>query len=670
MERVLKMLTWASVAFFLIAATLMAAETYQYKDPGELNSALRTYARDGGQVHELATTPGGRELLLLQLGQKKENSPAVLVIANPDGDCPPASEAALVLCEKLTSEWREDMEKYRWYIIPTANPDGYARFFSKPLSSWTGNDKKINDDQDNAVDEDGPDDLNGDGFITIMRQVHPEGTMIEVEDRPLLLRKAETAKGERGKYRLIVEGIDNDGDGQINEDGSGGVVIGHNFPHEFNHYVPENGLFAASETESQGILKFAFNHPEIAMVIVLGRSNSLKDVPEGGRQGAAMKDTYRLPHWMARHVGVDENEEFTLKELVEMGREVTGNPTLTEEMVIIFLDLGAAVNPNQKDVPYWKEISDKYNDFLKEIGLDGKRLKPAEFSSGSIEEWAYYQFGVPTFSMDFWTLPEPEKKDEGGEKPEGYIAPDSLEKMSNEDFIALGEEKIAQFLKASEAPPHLTAQMVIQGLQGGMMDTKKMAEMMRQGDKEKKSEGGPDELDDAIYSLNPDAFITWQKFAHPTLGEVEIGGRKPFADVLPPDSMVTALIDKQIPFVHQLAGMLPQVKIDKIELKKRSSGVWEVTAWIINKGFLPFPTYQGNRCQRPTPVIAVLNGPKDMKILEGRARQVMRVLDGSGGSGKVVWVVAAPDGSSLNVISQTFSAGVDKKEFNLREGGR
>ncbi|MCP4755011.1 MAG: hypothetical protein GY866_29385, partial [Proteobacteria bacterium] len=272
-----------------------------------------------------------------------------------------------------------------------------------------------------------------------------------------------------GEYRLFDEGLDNDGDGEINEDGPGGVNPGRNFPHNFKHYTATNGRWAASEAESRAILRFAFDHPEIAMTLFFGRSNSLKSVPEGKKAQAA-QDKYKVPERMANRMGLDPDKEYPLKDLVEMAREYSGYKELTEEMVLQFLGAGAAMSPSGKDLPYWNEISKRYNDFIEEVELDGKRLDPPSFRSGSIDEWAYYQYGVPSFSMDFWTLPVVEKKEE---KKEGELTPDEIEKMSNEEFIELGADKINEFLKASGAPAQFSAEQVIMALKGGMMTTEK-----------------------------------------------------------------------------------------------------------------------------------------------------------------------------------------------------
>lgn len=640
-----------------------------YLSPGEIKAQIEKLAKDNkdiAQLHNLGNTPGGKDLLLLELGQKGSQAPAIMVVANMEGNYPIASEAAVRLVQLLTGDWKEELDSRRWYIVPLGNPDGYAGFFETPLFNKFVNDRPVNEDNDDATDEDGPDDLNGDGYITRMRQVHPEGRWLKIENNSVLMKRADRGKGEKGEYRFFSEGIDNDGDGKINEDGPGGCNPGYNFPHDFQHYTKTDGMWAASEPESRAIMEFAFAHPEIAMLLTFGRSNSLKSVPESSKKATGSSSTYKLPNRVAKQMGVDPEQKFTMDELIEMGKEMTGMQDLTEDMVLQFLGVGAAVNPSRDDLPYWNEISERYNEFIKEAGFEAERLKPKSFPTGSVEEWGYFQYGVPTFAMDFWTLPEPKKEEE--EKEEGALTPDELEKMSNEEFIALGKEKIDAFLKASGAPAQYTAEMVIMGLQGGMMTTKKMAEIMGKM-KKKEDSGGADETEEALSAYNPDAYVQWQPYDHPTLGQVEIGGMIPYSTVAPPMDSVSELIGKQLPFVRELAKLLPKITIEKVDIEKRGSDVWKVEVWVANNGFLPYPTHQGKRCQRPAPAVLTLSG-NSIVFLEGRERKVIDLLGGSGGNQKVHWLIQAGEGETITLKAHSFSAGEDERSVSLKGGGR
>lgn len=653
-----------------LGSILIAAEEYTYRTPDAVNSDLQKLARDNKDVavlHTLTVTPGGRDFNLLELNSKNTAKPSILVIANMEANYPIATEAAVELSELLVGDWKEELNTHNWYIVSMGNPDGYAHFFDKPRYTNFQNDKSFNDDKDDATDEDGPDDLNGDGFITKMRQLHPEGRWMPVASNPLFMKKAKREKGEVGLYRLFPEGIDNDKDGEINEDGPGGINPGHNFPHKFQHYTKTDGMFAASEAESRAILGFAFEHPDIAMVIVLGRSNTLNAVPASSNRGEAAGGKHKLPGWMARRAGVDPEQKYEMSEILEFAKAMWGDDDITEDDVIRYLGLGAAVNPNKNDITYWEEITKKYEDFMKEAELDAKSLDKPRFSNGSVEEWSYYQYGVPTFCMDFWTLPKPEKKKE--EADSGAISIEDIEKMSNEEFIELGEEKITEILEKAGAPEQYTAKRVIEGLEGGRMTTKRMAKMLERMKKDDDEDEGGSDTEEALFALNPDAFVNWTEYDHPTLGKVEIGGMIPYSTVLPPADKVDELISKQLPFLRKLVAMTPSAKIEKVEVEKLSSGVWKVEAWVVNNGFLPYPTYQGKRCGRPAPAVVTIDD-KNIELLQGRVRTGLSLMPGSGGYEKVRWIIKAPDGKNIKLIVSSPSLGEDSRTIIMKGGSQ
>jgi len=104
-------------------------------------------------------------------------------------------------------------------------------------------------------------------------------------------------------------------------------------------------------------------------------------------------------------------------------------------------------------------------------------------------------------------------------------------------------------------------------------------------------------------------------------------------------------------------------------VEKKATEVWQVTAWVSNAGFLPFPTYQGKRCGRPTPAVVELSA-SGVTMLEGRPRRVCDLLPGSGGSQKFTWVLGAKEGTTVTMAAKTFSAGSAEQKIQLKEGGK
>ena len=650
-----------------LAAADLAFDRYHKSE--ELTAAVQDLARANpgfAKVHILAKSPGGRELVLLEVGPETGKTakafPAVFIAANMEGTVPISSEAALYLA-KLVCE-KVDMRSDRtWYILPCGNPDAAAAYFGQPLRLDPRNARPRNDDQDDLTDEDGADDLDGDGLITQMRVRDPEGAWIPVPVEPRLMKKADGSKGEKGVWKLYPEGLDNDGDGQYNEDGPGGVNLGTAFPHLFNFHAPTSGSWSGSEAETFALLKFFDLHREVGLTFIFGETNFCLAPPRGGRKGEADLNQIKVPENIAGFINADPNRTYTITEVMDMVRPlVPPGMEVTEALIAGFLGLGAVVNPLDDDVKFYKELSDKYKEFLKAAKLDGKRLDPAPDKDGSLELYAYYQLGLPSFALDFWTLPEVKE-----EKAADEITPEKLEKMTNDEFIALGEEKIDAFLKASGAPDQFKAKQVIEGLKGGMMDTKKMAEMMKQMPKKPSAEG-TDPKEKALLAwsdkeLGGKGFVAWKPFKHPTLGDVEIGGAVPFTDNTPPAKMVDGLLKGQVPWVAEIAKKMARIKIADATVKRLGAGVYEIKVWVENTGDLPYPTAMGRRNGRILPVIVTLGG-QGFEIVQGKKRSLVPAVPAHG-SQPVTWLVRAAKPVKLEVKAETKIAWGDSRTVDL-----
>ncbi len=643
----------------------------RYHSPPEIAKALKSIARSHAALTELsdiATAAGQGKVSVLYIGPEagspKKRLPALLVAANLEGTVPLASEAALFLA-RLLIEKPESRRDRGWYIVPLGNPDAAGRFFAKPLLRNGRNLRPYNDDMDDRTDEDGVEDLDRDGIIATMRVRDPGGEWLVVEGEPRLLKKADPAKGEKGMFKLYSEGLDNDGDGQYNEDGPGGVNIGINFPHLFRFFIADGGKWAGSESESLGLIRFACQHPEIAMTITFGESNFCLLPPRAGRKEEADLTRIKIPKQMAGFLNVDAERSYTMEEVMEIARGFAPPGfELSESMVAGFLGLGQVVNPLPEDLAIYKELAEEYKDFLKKEKLDAARLETPDAKDGSFEFWSYYQLGLPTFSMDFWTLPEV-KKEESGER----MTPEKLESMSNEEFIALGEEKIGSFLKSSGAPGGFKAAQVIEALKGGMLTTKKMAEMLRQMPKPKDSSGA-DESEKAMLAfsdkeLQGKGFVPWKAFRHPTLGDVEIGGFVPYAGTTPPPGMIQKLLQGQVPWVLALAEKLPRLRLAKIACEALGHGVYRIKAWVENVGYLPFPTAMGSRSERPAPAVVTLKGG-GLTMIEGLERTAVKEV--RGGKAKLLsWIVRGQNGQKVQIALSHPSGWDDDKSIVLGE---
>ncbi len=83
-------------------------------------------------------------------------------------------------------------------------------------------------------------------------------------------------------------------------------------------------------------------------------------------------------------------------------------------------------------------------------------------------------------------------------------------------------------------------------------------------------------------------FREWEKFDHPTLGEVEIGGFHPkFFSQNGPAWQLEGWAKKQALFNLAMAMELPQITLDDVSVKKKKNNIYEVEVEWTNTGKLP-----------------------------------------------------------------------------------
>lgn len=222
-------------------------------------------------LESIGVSRGGRNIWVLTVGSGA--GPAVAVIGNVQGAHLVGSELCLRMAQQLVrrAETDESIKKllaeHTFYFIPRPDPDTSEKLFVGPWRLPTGNDLRTDDDRDFEVAEDPYDDLNGDGWITMMRVADDAGTHVAHPDDPRILVAADKNKNERARYRVYTEGRDNDGDENWNEDPGDGVAFDRSFPFRYQPFAANRGPHAASEPETQLLINFLSDRPRIAMVV-------------------------------------------------------------------------------------------------------------------------------------------------------------------------------------------------------------------------------------------------------------------------------------------------------------------------------------------------------------------------------------------------------------------
>jgi hypothetical protein len=157
-----------------------------------------------------------------------------------------------------------------FYIVPTINPDArndYMKEANTPHSPRAGL-IALDDDSDGLFDEDGYDDLDGDGSITRMRRKNDTGNFIvDPKDSRQMIQIGpdDTVTVQRYEY-LGSEGIDNDGDGRINEDNYGYYDPNRDWGWKWQPDYVQRGAYKYpfSAPETRAVADFVKSHPNIA----------------------------------------------------------------------------------------------------------------------------------------------------------------------------------------------------------------------------------------------------------------------------------------------------------------------------------------------------------------------------------------------------------------------
>ncbi len=343
-------------ALLLLCGLLLPAA--EYLDNPALEKRLKDLEGNYPQrvrVRSLAQTLQTNQVWLAEVGtgdsDSRQRRPALLLVAGIDGWDLAGTATALFWLEDILKRSGEE-EKLRGlldtttvYVFPRVNPDGARHFFTRPQREQAVNDRPVDEDHDGLIDEDEADDLDGNGLITSMRVEDPDGEYILHPSEPRLLIKADRLKGEKGAWRLLIEGRDDDRDERWNEDGRGGVNPNRNFPYGYKFFEPGSGKHQVSEPESRALADFVVAHPNIGIAFTFGAADNLLQPPKS---------------------------------------EAPKRPPVT-------------IQPD--DAPYYRELGKEYREAL---GL--KKELSSKSEPGTFSDWMYYHRGRLSLAAQPWTL--------------------------------------------------------------------------------------------------------------------------------------------------------------------------------------------------------------------------------------------------------------------------
>jgi len=654
-----------------------------YHDHAGLTKAVQALAGASKTVVKLASigkTAGGRDIWALEIAGPgpipPDKRPALLIAAGLEGDHLVGTEIALAAAEALAKNVAADATVY---VVPRLNPDGAEGYFAPLKTGAKTNLEPYDDDNDGRVDEDGPEDLNGDGLITVMRVPAAGGEyMIDPEDARLM-KRADPKKGETGAYRLYTEGIDNDGDGFINEDPPGGTDLNRNFAHEYPYYKPGAGPHMVSAAEARALMAWIVAHRNVAAVLTFGESDNLIVPPTGaGRLGPARElDLVRFADTAttaARAAGFVQTGgamgfgrggrmmmgEFSFEMLMggaggrqaQRGAQAQGGSEFSRFMMP---DRKASTTVASGDYDYFKAVSDKY---IETTGI--RQPLYVREPQGAFFQYGYFQFGVPSFSTPGFGLatvePGPGRRMMGGGPPGmGEAGPPA---QSVQGAPAGRQTTIV----ASGGPEGFT---MMQGGPGGMGGFGQG----QGGGASAAAAAAPGIDKQAVKWLDGekiDGFAKWTKVKHPEFGEVEVGGFKPYAVTNPPAAKLAELGAAHAKFAAYLLTLFPRVKAAAFEAIALGGGLYRVKAEVENAGFWPTALAQALTARSVKPTMVQLGVDPGAVVSGSPKTSFVQALAGSGGRAKYEWLIKGKTGQVVELLVQSEKGGSATARLTLK----
>ncbi|MFB3852920.1 MAG: M14 family metallopeptidase [Vicinamibacterales bacterium] len=359
-----------------------------------------TNMKTGVTIDSLVPLRNMRQPLVKNVTPMKpyQGKPAQWIDGGTHGNEYTGTEVCLYIIDKLLSAYGSDKEITRlvddntFYICPIVNPDGVYNSVEAGVSQRQ-NTMMRDDDNDGKVNEDGPDDLDGDGLITQFRYKDPKGAFhLSDSDSRVMVRAPASDLDKKERYSVITEDKDNDGDGRRGEDPERGVDVNRNFPEGWfrdDDSQGGSGAYPSSSPEARAVLEFFTNHTNIFMVQSFHTSGGF---------------TYRpLARWPDSRI---DPKDLAVYDRV-MGRKYLELIGETPSKTTDDMEEGLATQAPQIRRPATPAGQAPGRGGTPALQARGWRApynaeRNAAYGYGVFLDWAYAQFGSYSMSTELW----------------------------------------------------------------------------------------------------------------------------------------------------------------------------------------------------------------------------------------------------------------------------
>jgi hypothetical protein len=351
------------------------------------------------ELYEVDRSFEGRPVMQMTITNKEKgkdtDKPAAFFEGGRHSGEVTSSECVMWMAQYLLENYGKDPEVTHLldtrtiYLRPVNNPDGHNLYMNTAQSNRSTV-RPVDNDNDGLLDEDAPEDIDNDGMILTMRWKDEKKGNLIPDPKDSTGRIMKRVPAGEGVYLSSSEGIDNDGDGRINEDGIGGLDLHRNYPENWRPMSEATGRgftqggageFPLSESETRAVVSFLLTHPNIYVVNSMDTS-----VPMHLRPPSTSASTDRM---------YPEDLEW-YKIFDEIGRKLTG----------------------------YEKAGDVYNDYG-----EGSPL----FGHGP--DFGYWYFGAIWYGDEIWNGARYKDYDNDGTKDQTDILRWDEEENGGEGFI-------------------------------------------------------------------------------------------------------------------------------------------------------------------------------------------------------------------------------------------
>jgi murein tripeptide amidase MpaA len=417
------------------------------------------------QLESMAESQMGRQAWMLTINNpatgQAEDKPGIFIDQIHAGEVIAATSNLFTIWYLLENYGKDpqitDLVDHNvWYIVPRLDVDGAEAYLTgKPA----GEDPDPTDsDGDFLFDEDPQEDVDGDGHIVQMRQLDPEGEWkISSSEPRIMIRKGPDEM--RGTfYKLYTEGLDNDGDGEINEDGfSTGFLSNRNYPGNWQPGSVQGGgkLYPMQEGITRAEVDFVASHPNIAIYIQSHCCGRVILRPPTTATDREFPQTQDLQLFQVAAARALEHSGWNLATSVFEWRYPPGTPDRKPTQVYRDKDGKLKNTPAGMYEEEEDEDTGLYTFQNNWLDYQGDR---GYFAWGSSLETMYNMFGIFAFADEHWAQPDYNGNGTVSEKERLRWNDEEMDGSQYVDWHpfdhpTLGEVEIGGWIRTRNSPP-------------------------------------------------------------------------------------------------------------------------------------------------------------------------------------------------------------------------